>query len=133
MGKKRNKNKGSKHFKPETFNKKKLKNAIITIFYGEPARTFNYKQISDLLGIRDAETRVLIHVVLQELFEDEYLDQIARGKYKLKARSGSAAPPSATARAAAPETLRTAHARIDPPRCPEHGAPTPMGLRTPGP
>lgn len=89
MGKKRNKNKGPKNFKPETFNKKKLKNTIITIFYGEPARTFNYKQISDLLGIKDAETRVLINVVLQELSDDEYLDEISRGKYKLKARSGS--------------------------------------------
>jgi ribonuclease R len=48
----------------------------------------NYKQIATLLGIKDPETRILINVVLQELHDDGYLDQVARGKYKLKARSG---------------------------------------------
>ncbi|MDB4584588.1 ribonuclease R, partial [Draconibacterium sp.] len=32
----------------------------------------------------------LVNVVLQELHDDEYLDQISRGKYKLKAKSGTA-------------------------------------------
>jgi ribonuclease R len=89
MSKNKKKNKGLKKFKPETFNKKKLKNEIVAVFYAEPGKTINYKQVSELLGIRDAETRVLTNVVLQELYDDGYLDQVSRGKYKLKARTGS--------------------------------------------
>lgn len=89
MSKHKKKNKGFKSSKPETFNKKKLKNSVITLFYGDPGKTLNYKQISTFLGIKDPETRILINVVLQELFDDGYLDQISRGKYKLKARTGS--------------------------------------------
>ena len=89
MSKHKKKNKGFKSPKPETFNKKKLKNSVITLFYGDPGKTLNYKQISTFLGIKDPETRILINVVLQELFDDGYLDQISRGKYKLKARTGS--------------------------------------------
>ena len=88
MSKNKKKNKSFKQSKPETFNKKKLKNSVIALFYAEPGNTMNYKQISTFLGIKDPETRILINVVLQELHDDGYLDQIARGKYKLKARSG---------------------------------------------
>lgn len=89
MSKNKKKNKGLKKVKPETFNKKRLKNEIVAVFYAEPGKTVNYKQVSDLLEIRDAETRVLTNVVLQELYDDGYLDQVSRGKYKLKARTGS--------------------------------------------
>ena len=88
MGKNKKK-KGGKKFKTETFNKKKLKNSIVTILYNDPGKTVNYKQVSTWLGVKDMETRVLVNVVLQELADDGYLDEIARGKYKLKARSGS--------------------------------------------
>lgn len=87
---KRNKKKGGfKKIKAETFNKKKLKNSIITILYGDPGKTVNYKQISTWLGIKDMETRKLVNAVLQELHDDGYLEQIVRGKYKLKAKSGT--------------------------------------------
>lgn len=76
--------------KPDTtFNKKKLKNSILSVLYEEPARIVNYKQISVLLGIKDFETRKLINTVLQELTNDAYLDNISRGKYRLKARTGT--------------------------------------------
>ena len=80
---------GFKKIKADTFNKKKLKNSIITILYGESGNTVNYKQISTWLGIKDLETRKLVNVVLQELHDDGYLEQIVRGKYKLKAKSGT--------------------------------------------
>lgn len=80
---------GFKKVKADTFNKKKLKNSIITILYGESGKTVNYKQISTWLGIKDLETRKLVNVVLQELHDDGYLEQIVRGKYKLKAKSGT--------------------------------------------
>ncbi len=89
MSKKKNKKGGFKKIKAETFNKKKLKNSIITILYGEPGKTVNYKQISTWLGIKDMETRKLVNAVLQELHDDGYLEQIVRGKYKLKAKSGT--------------------------------------------
>ena len=89
MSKKKKKKGSFKKLKAETFNKKKLKNSIITILYGDPGKTVNYKQISMWLGIRDMETRKLVNVVLQELHDDDYLEQVARGKYKLKAKSGT--------------------------------------------
>ncbi len=89
MSKKRKKKGDFKNLKPETFNKKKLKNSIITLLYGDPGKTVNYKQISNLLGIRDMETRKLINTVLQEMYDDGYLEQIARGKYRLKVKSGT--------------------------------------------
>lgn len=73
-----------------TFNKKKLKNTILTILYEEPGKTVNYKQISTWLGVKDIETRKLVNVVLQELHDDDYLEQISQGKYKLKAKTGTA-------------------------------------------
>jgi len=72
-----------------TFNKKKLKNAILSALYEEPEKVVNYKQISSWLGIKDSEGRHLINVVLEELKDDEYLEQISRGRYRLKAKSGT--------------------------------------------
>jgi len=89
MSKNKKKKRGLKKIKAETFNKKKLKNSIVTILYGDPGKTVNYKQISTWLGIKDLETRKLVNVVLQELHDDGYLEQIVRGKYKLKAKSGT--------------------------------------------
>lgn len=89
MSKNKKKKGGFKKFKAETFNKKKLKNSIVTILYGDPGKTVNYKQISTWLGIKDIETRKLVDIVLQELHDDGYLEQIVRGKYKLKAKSGT--------------------------------------------
>ncbi len=87
---KKKKRKYGKKRRQGTFNKKKLKNAILTILYEEPGRTVNYKQISTWLGIKDMETRKLVNVVLEELNDDDYLQQISRGKFKLKAKSGTA-------------------------------------------
>ncbi len=90
MAKKKRKKGKFRKTKPGTFNKKKLKNAILTLLYEEPGKTVNYKQVSTWLGIKDMETRKLVNVVLQDLKDDDYLDQIARGKYKLKAKTGTA-------------------------------------------
>ena len=73
----------------ETFNKPKLKNAILTIYYDQPERTYNYKQIADLLKIKDPEIIKLVFVVLEELAESDNLEMVQRGKYKLKSRGGT--------------------------------------------
>jgi ribonuclease R len=87
--KNKKKNKFIKGKSGETFNKKKLKNLILSVLYEEPSKTVNYKQVSTLLGIKDFETSKLVSVVLQELSDDEYLDQISRGKFRLKAKTGT--------------------------------------------
>jgi ribonuclease R len=73
----------------ETFNKPKLKNAILTIFYDQPERTYNYKQIADLLQIKDPEITKLVFIVLEELAESDNLQIVQRGKYKLKSHGGA--------------------------------------------
>lgn len=73
----------------ETFNKPRLKNAILTIFYDTPEKTYNYKQIAEALKIKDPEITKLVFVVLEELTEADSLQSVQRGKYKLKSRSGA--------------------------------------------
>lgn len=84
------KNKKNKKAKlVEAFNKPKLKNAILNVFYDNPERTYNYKQIAELLKIKDPEITKLVFVVLEELTENNNLQSVQRGKYKLKSRSGA--------------------------------------------
>ena len=87
---KKKKRKPFKTKKTGTFNKKKLKNAILSSLYEEPGKSVNYRQISGEFGIKEPETRKLVNIVLEELADDGYLDKISRGKYKLKAKTGTA-------------------------------------------
>ncbi len=73
----------------ESFNKPKLKNAILTLFYDNPEKTFNYKQIAEQLKIKDQEIIKLVFIVLEELTETQNLKSVQRGKYKLLSRSGT--------------------------------------------
>ena len=82
--KKKKKDKGLK----STFNKKNLKNVILTVFYDNPQKTYNYKQLTVLLDVKDPEIRKLVNVALDELAESENLEQVQRGKFKLKSRGG---------------------------------------------
>lgn len=88
--KKKTKNKFHKKKRTGTFNKKKLKSAILSTLYEDPGKTVNYRQIAGTLGIKDQETRKLINIVLQELADNGSLDQLSRGKFKLKAKTGTA-------------------------------------------
>ncbi|MBN2636181.1 MAG: ribonuclease R [Prolixibacteraceae bacterium] len=87
---KKKKRRSFKKANANTFNKKKLKNSILTLLYENPGKTVNYRQISGWMGIKEMETRKLINVVLQELKDDDYLEQISQGKFKLKAKTGTA-------------------------------------------
>jgi ribonuclease R len=73
----------------ESFNKPKLKNAILTFFYDNPEKTYNYKQIAEQLKVKDPEITKLVFVVLEELTESQNLHSVQRGKYKLQSRSGT--------------------------------------------
>ena len=70
------------------FNKAGLKKAVLDIFYANPQKTFNYKQLAAELFIRDNPTKRLIHVALEELRDNENLEEIGRGKYKLRSKGG---------------------------------------------
>ncbi len=71
-------------------NKKRPKKSISLtrevkkIFEANPDYTYNYKQISSLLGIRDLSARKLIVGILEDLTDQEMLIQISRGKYQMK-------------------------------------------------
>ena len=75
--------------KSGTFNKKVLKSTIMSFLYTDPTKPVNYKQVSTWLGVTDQETRKLVDVVLLELKEDGYLEQLSRGKYRMKAKTGT--------------------------------------------
>ena len=70
-------------------NKKKLKNSILSFLYDKPGQTINYKQVSSWLGVKDDEGRRLVNVALQEMSDDETLEQVSRGSFRLKARTGT--------------------------------------------
>ncbi len=84
----KNKNRKKKLKDLSNFNKPQLKKAILDVFYGDPHKTYNYKQLGDLLNVKDPEIKKLINVVLDELSENENLEQVQRGKFKLKSRGG---------------------------------------------
>jgi len=75
--------------KMATYDKKNLKKVILSLMYEEPAKTFNYKQVSSWLGIKDDESRKLVSVSLEELYDNGYLDRQGHGKYRLKSRGGT--------------------------------------------
>jgi ribonuclease R len=72
-----------------TFNKKFLKSELIGLFYENPQKIFNYRQLNSLLGIADRNTARLTSVVLDELADSGRLEQVQRGRYKLKAGGNS--------------------------------------------
>lgn len=76
--------------KSATYDKKNLKKVILSMMYEDPASTFNYKQISSNLGIKDADSRQLVTICLEELHENGYVDKQGLGKYRIKTRGGYA-------------------------------------------
>ncbi|WP_430933753.1 ribonuclease R [Saccharicrinis sp. 156] len=56
------------------------------IFTNNPKHTYNYKQISELLGLKKMTLRQTIVEVLYELLESGFLTEVAKGKFKLLSR-----------------------------------------------
>lgn len=84
------KKKKSRKFKKSVIlNKKKLKSNLISVLYEKKTKTFNYKQVSSWMGVKDDESRRLVNVALQELRDDGYLEQVSRGNYRTKAKTGT--------------------------------------------
>jgi len=83
------KDKKKKSRKMAAFNKKNLKSAILSVMYDDPVKPFNYRQLSSILGITDEESRKLVVVVLEELRESGYLEEMGRGRFRMRTRGGT--------------------------------------------
>ena len=71
------------------FNKAGLKTTVMALFYEEPTYVYNYKQISSKIGAKNTHAQQLVVVALKELQENEALEEVSKGRYRLKAKSGS--------------------------------------------
>jgi ribonuclease R len=74
--------------KAVSFNKAGLKTSIMSFFYEEPTYVYNYKQLSSKLGIKNTTGQLLVSVALQELRDNQTLEEVSKGRFRLKAKSG---------------------------------------------
>jgi ribonuclease R len=74
---KKNKMRGAKNL---------LQSNILSIFSSDPLRLFNYKQISAKLAIKDKAGRDLVSTIMAELLQNETIEEVRPGKYKLNPR-----------------------------------------------
>jgi ribonuclease R len=65
-----------------------LENSVLGVFTSYPNQTFNYKQLSKRLAIKDISTKRQIIPVLEYLAGKDELVEIYPGKYKLKSKGG---------------------------------------------
>jgi ribonuclease R len=81
--------KDKKNKKALRFNKAGLKKAILSAYYENGNKSFNYKQIGAAVGAKDVGGLQLVNVVLQELRDAETLIETEHGKYRLKSGGGT--------------------------------------------
>ena len=74
--KKKNKN-------PRPRGKNAFADSVLAVFTKAPSRALNYKQVAAGLGLLDKASKDLVNIILVELIEDNVLDEIKPGKYKL--------------------------------------------------
>ena len=79
---KKRKNSGPK------YSRKSLEKLIVGIFSNNPDKTFNYKQISRQLEIKDMGIKQLIVGILFDLVDLDFLTEISTGKFKMKSKIG---------------------------------------------
>ena len=79
--------KGKKLEKALSFNKAGLKTALMALFYEEPTYIYNYKQLSGKIGARNSTAQQLVNVALKELHENGALEEVSRGRFRLKSKS----------------------------------------------
>ncbi len=72
--------------KVRSIKKSELKQLIIDLFSKYPKRTFNYKQISGLLEVKNRTSKQMVQIILIKLFEDGHLTELSKGKFKLISR-----------------------------------------------
>ncbi len=67
--------------------KSQLVNRVVSVFNENPHKTYNYRQMCAFIGLSGERERVLVHDILYDLWEDEFLAEIGRGKYKLNSHN----------------------------------------------
>ncbi len=72
--------------KAKSLKKSELKKLIVDLLSKYPKRTFNYKQISGLLEVKNRTSKQMVQVILIELFESGYLTELSTGKFKMISR-----------------------------------------------
>ncbi len=66
-----------------------LRQEVMEVFYDNPGKPMNYKQVAGALGIKDSSIRDLIAAVLEEEAERERLTMAGKGRYMLPASVGN--------------------------------------------
>src|SRR5690554_8141969 len=63
-----------------------LKSMIQDVFYNNPKKTYNYKQLAALLNVEKKSGRQMVEVLLFELMESGFLSEVSAGRFKLLSR-----------------------------------------------
>ena len=84
-GKKDNKGKKEKRSKEKGKRMKKelMLHSVISAFQSSPKETFNYKQISKLIGVENQVQKLQVADILSELAAESFIAEIDRGRYRL--------------------------------------------------
>ncbi len=72
----------------QRISKRELAQRMIDVFNNNHDKTFNYKQMSSVLGIKSDSQRLLIGEIMLELCDEDFIIRVSRGKYKLNPRGG---------------------------------------------
>jgi len=72
--------------KKRNIEKSTLKSLITSILRQNPRKSFNYKQLSKQIGVRDENTKGLIQILLKDMEHHELVVSVSRGKYKIKSK-----------------------------------------------
>lgn len=83
MKRKKNKRTGSTRIR-----KSELIQNIVNLFNENPEKNFNYRQVAKHLDINNESQRVYVHELLYQLWDEDFLVEISRGKFKLNSRRG---------------------------------------------
>ncbi len=83
MKRKKNKRTGSTRIR-----KSELIQNIVNLFNENPEKNFNYRQVAKHLDINNESQRVYVHELLYQLWDEDFLVEISRGKFKLNSRGG---------------------------------------------
>lgn len=68
---------------PKRLTKKELFGRVINFFNTHPQEVVNYKQVSAEVGATSQANKLLVNAILENLFLDDFLQVVDRGKYKL--------------------------------------------------
>ena len=79
--------KRTKKGKNKSFSKKDIQRLCLSFLKNNPGKSFNYKQLSKLLKIKDFQTKTHLKDVLSSLSSDGILKEVKRGSYGVVSKS----------------------------------------------